>query len=123
MITKEWFIKSNEAIERQLTLEKSFSVGKLIAGHKKDIIITNKTSIGAKNVTIYGWHMKNGIPIQNINAKSHDENYSDYSHGIRLIDEICILNGVSANIRDILNNKDLHKMISDDLIEYPTYRI
>ena len=52
----------------------------LTAGHKKDIIKQRKKG----RVTIYGWHRPNGVPIQPVSSV-HDENYYDYSHGIRLV--------------------------------------
>lgn len=54
--------------------------GLLIAGHKKDIV---QQQVEGK-VTIYGWHRKNGEPIQPVYSGHHAE-YRDYSHGLRLV--------------------------------------
>ncbi len=40
------------------------AAGKLIAGHKKDVVITNRLLTMPKRVAIYGWHRPNGSPIQ-----------------------------------------------------------
>lgn len=55
---------------------------KLIAGHKKDILIPRSPEDA--RVTIYGWHRLNGKPIQPI-SRVHGASYFDYSHGIRLV--------------------------------------
>ena len=58
----------------------------LIAGIKKDVVLSNKVLDHAKpnRVAIYGWHLLEGKPIQPVYA-GHVNWYVDYSHGIRLI--------------------------------------
>ena len=63
----------------------------LIAGIKKDVVISGKIShdtfarrIGANRVAIYGWHKPDGKPIQPLYT-GHVNWYVDYSHGIRLV--------------------------------------
>ena len=58
-------------------------LGALVAGHKKDVIISNKIyGNSSRRVVIYGWHYQNGNPIQPVYS-GHAETYADYSHGIR----------------------------------------
>lgn len=52
----------------------------LIAGHKKDIVHQQRSG----RVTIYGWHMPDGNPIQPVSSV-HGSKYKDYSHGLRLV--------------------------------------
>lgn len=58
----------------------------LIAGIKKDVIITKRLNETAKphRVAIYGWHRLHGNPIQPLYT-GHVDWYVDYSHGIRLV--------------------------------------
>jgi hypothetical protein len=56
----------------------------LIAGHKKDVIVTQLLDKYPNRVAIYGWHQKSGRAIQPL-AAPHDISYEDYSHGIRFI--------------------------------------
>jgi hypothetical protein len=100
-------IYHNSFIE-QAILGRSFN---LIAGHKKDIVISAKAWSKGK-VTIYGWHKLNGKPIQPLSS-IHSESYKDYSHGTRLISRKCILNGVGMDIWDVLNG-DSHGLISNE---------
>ncbi len=58
----------------------------LIAGIKKDVVISGKINRDAKpsRVAIYGWHKRDGNPIQPLYS-GHVNWYVDYSHGIRLV--------------------------------------
>lgn len=90
------------------------TIGLLLAGHKKDIVITNQLLKYKKHVAIYGWHQKNGIPIQGLNARDHGDFYVDYSHGVRLISMNCRVNGVQMNLEDVLKSKDYGPILTGD---------
>lgn len=79
MTTLAYFRKHNEKIESQL--KGLNTCGMLIAGHKKDIV---DHPVNSTRVAIYGWHRKNGKPIQPYSTV-HGWYYKDYSHGLRLI--------------------------------------
>jgi len=74
-----YFRRHNDLIEDQLS--GMDTKGKLIAGHKKDLIRVRRNS---PKVAIYGWHRSNGKPIQPYSTV-HGSYYADYSHGLRLI--------------------------------------
>ena len=108
----------NLIIEGQRKLRKG-----LIAGIKKDIIITSQLKIHSGKVAIYGWHLLNGKPIQPLYT-GHVDWYVDYSHGARLIYQTIVVNGKKYSYRDILEDTELQKLICDeddcDLYHYPT---
>ena len=58
----------------------------LIAGIKKDVVISGKISRDARpdRVAIYGWHQMDGKPIQPLYT-GHTNRWVDYSQGIRLV--------------------------------------
>lgn len=87
--------------------------GTLVAGHKKDVIISNRIYTTANSVVIYGWHYTNGNPIQPVFA-GHGETYADYSHGIRAVADSVWLNGETVHIRQIVQHPDLHVLLSDE---------
>lgn len=99
---------------------------KSVAGHKKDIICSNK--IFDKNgnsgkVVIYGWHRNENEPIQPVYA-GHSDSYADYSHGVRFISKVAFLNGVAKNMTTILKDESLCKLISyEGIIERSYYPI
>jgi hypothetical protein len=76
MTSKEYYVDHNTAIENQIA-GREF---KLVAGHKKDIVIPLKND----KVTIYGWHYSTGRPVQPVSSV-HGAEYYDYSHGLRLV--------------------------------------
>jgi hypothetical protein len=83
----KWFHTHNDLIEDQLRNYDRF--GKLIAGHKKDIVANDNNS---SRVAIYGWHRTNGKPIQPYSTV-HARDYRDYSHGLRLVSKEAIKDG------------------------------
>ncbi len=110
-------------LEQRKSYLDEFPPGNLVAGHKKDVVISNKIYVNTppSRVAIYGWHHYDGRPIQPLYAGHHDT-WVDYSHGIRLVLETCILNGKVASIREILKSETLHSLLSDEgVIENPSY--
>jgi hypothetical protein len=87
----------------------------LIAGIKKDIIISSKIKTDTKpnRVAIYGWHKMDGHPIQPLYT-GHVDWYVDYSHGIRLVHQTIIVNGKKYNYKDVLNDGKLKKILCDE---------
>ena len=75
----------------------------LIAGIKKDIVVSNKLAAKKGAVCIFGWHRLNGQPIQTISTK-HEESYSDYSHGVRLVAPEMVLDGRTAKVQDVMRD-------------------
>ncbi|MCF7808700.1 MAG: hypothetical protein K9M49_05625 [Candidatus Marinimicrobia bacterium] len=91
----------------------SHDLGVLIAGHKKDVVLSNRIWDNLKRVVIYGWHYLNGSPIQPLYS-GHVNWYADYSHGIRPVLSKCEVNGQIMDIQDVLTDKDLYKLLSDE---------
>lgn len=87
----------------------------LIAGIKKDVVISSKINSDAKpnRVAIYGWHQLNGQPIQPLYT-GHVNWYVDYSHGIRLVYRTVLINGKAVDYIDVLKDKLLRKLLSDE---------
>jgi len=123
MTSHDTALQHNNLIDQQLK-QKNISPIELLSGHKKDIIISNKILQFPKNVVIYGWHKPDGNPIQPLNAVSHSSKYYDYSHGMRLISRLGILDGTEIDLYDLLKYKDLVGLISDEgTIPHPYYNI
>jgi len=87
----------------------------LIAGIKKDVVISGKISRSDKpnRVAIYGWHLPNGKPIQPLYT-GHVNWYADYSHGIRLVYRKIKVNGKWMDYTDVLKHPILHKLICNE---------
>jgi hypothetical protein len=101
--------------QQRQTFLPSHLLGELTAGHKKDVVISNKIhgNPPPKRVVIYGWHYPDGKPIQPM-YHGHVQTWADYSHGIRLVQDEFILNGKPAKISEILKHETLHRLFSDE---------
>jgi hypothetical protein len=119
MVTVPVFIRHNEMVKapRAAALP-SFPLGVLVAGHKKDVIISNLIRVGTRAATpspvvIYGWHMLDGAAIQPA-YNGHGDTYADYSHGIRLVHRTATVDGVPYDMARVLADPDLHVLLSDE---------
>ena len=125
MTTIQVFGQHTDSIKQQFSiLGFDRSANDIIAGHKKDIIISNKIyDPDSTNewVVIYGWHLSENIPIQPV-YNGHLAMYADYSHGVRLISKLAFINGDSIHLDDILRNPALSILLSNDgVISKPYY--
>jgi len=89
------------------------SLGSLIAGQKKDLVVTNRLWRKAGRVAIYGWHRGAGAPIQPLSTV-HGARYADYSHGVRLVSDVAYVNGQPRSIFDVLEDPRLASIVSDE---------
>lgn len=85
----------------------------LSAGQKKDVIINDALLKKADRVCIYGWHESNGVPIQGVNAVSHESTYADYSHGIRLVSRTCYVDGNEMDLEAVMRDPTLALLLCD----------
>ncbi len=107
MRSSEYYRLHNELIEKQ---RKGRRLGELVSGHKKDVVLTNRL-LGPERLAIYGWHRKNGEPIQCL-SMVHGAQYADYSHGVRLVySEVCV-DGELRSIYEVLEDKTLAPVLS-----------
>jgi hypothetical protein len=105
------FIEHNSIIEEQR--KGKSAIGGLVAGHKKDVVITNRIYERPHRVAIYGWHKLDGTPIQPLTIV-HVDWYVDYSHGIRLVKRSILVDGIPRDIRDVLKDPVLAPLLSDE---------
>ena len=105
---------SDVRIQRQ-TFMKSDTLGVLVSGNKKDVIISNLIyrSADPRRVIIYGWHDTSGKNIQPIYA-GHSENYVDYSHGIRLIQSKVYVDSIEMSASEVLGSEEIKSLLSDE---------
>ncbi len=100
-------------------------LGSLVSGNKKDVVISNLiySSSPPGRVVIYGWHDVSGKNIQPLYA-GHSDNYADYSHGIRLIQNEVYVDGDTLQVKDVLMSPKLNLLLSDEgVISAPYYPI
>ncbi|MCB0602769.1 MAG: hypothetical protein KDC28_16140 [Saprospiraceae bacterium] len=88
--------------------------GPLIAGIKKDVILSNRMAGHPDKVVIYGWHKPDGLPIQPVYS-GHADWYVDYSHGVRLMNNYVLVDGKPALLTDLLQDPVQFKLVSDEI--------
>lgn len=112
MTSNQYFVDHQRRVE-EACRSAGHTNGQLIAGHKKDIVISNRLDRNPGKVAIYGWHRSNGTPIQSLSTV-HQASYADYSHGVRLISKTVIVDGREMNIEDVLRDPVLSGLLSNE---------
>jgi hypothetical protein len=114
MTTVPVFAQHNETVrEQRMALTSSHPLGALVAGHKKDVVISARLAGVTNRIAIYGWHRTNGVPIQPL-FLGHVSWWVDYSQCIRLISQTMLVNGVEQSVADVLRDPKLCGLISDE---------
>jgi len=122
MVTVEVFRKHHAIVdEARKECSIDYPPGVLVAGHKKDVILSNRVSNKPDKVVIYGWHYPSGKAIQPLYS-GHVNWYADYSHGIRVLLNICVINGETREISEVLKDPVLYQLFSDEEGEMKTTR-
>jgi len=85
----------------------------LMAGIKKDVVLTNRLNEKANRVAIYGWHHADDTPIQPLTIV-HVNWYVDYSHGIRLVKRAMTVDDKPRDLKFLLHDPKLHPLVSDE---------
>lgn len=114
MTTIATFCTHQQMIEDQRR-RAGFAPGLLLVGTKKDIVITPE--LGRRppppRVAIYGWHYRNGAAIQPLSLV-HKATYADYSHGVRLVGNDLVVDGVATRLPQLLRHPMLAALVSDE---------
>lgn len=114
MTTAPLFSQHNTTVRQQraATLA-AHPLGTLVAGHKKDVVLTPQLADAPGKVAIYGWHRPDGTAIQPLYL-GHTANWVDYSHGIRLVRRDMTLNGAPTTIDAVLADPKTCTLLSDE---------
>jgi hypothetical protein len=118
MRSTAYYQQHNRKIAQQ-RIARDIPLGALVAGHKKDVVITNRLTRMPGRIAIYGWHHPDGIPIQPLSTV-HGAGYADYSHGIRLVSEVVLIDGKIRSIYDVLQDPQLASVLNE---EGPIYQL
>jgi len=112
MTSTEYYWTHNQLIQEQ---SRALGVrpGELVSGNKKDVVFTNLLTNHAGRVAIYGWHRAPGQPIQPLSTV-HGAGYADYSHGIRLVSGMALIDGRLRSVYDILRDASAAQVLSDE---------
>lgn len=112
MTSTAYLLHHNATIEAQRR-RRGAPAETLISGHKKDLVLTNRLTERRGRVAIYGWHRRNGRPIQPLSTV-HGAGYADYSHGVRLVSRIAYLDGKPVDLRQLLADARYAGLLSNE---------
>ncbi len=114
MVTLPVFARHNELVwgQRQALLAEH-PLGTLVAGPKKDVVLTPQLDAKPGKAAIYGWHRPNGVAIQPLYL-GHADSWVDYSHGVRLVYQTAKLDGVDKAVAELLADAKLSALLSDE---------
>lgn len=116
------FMRHDDLVRAQRQLH-GVSPGALVAGHKKDVVVTAALSANPGNVAVYGWHRPEGSPIQSLNTSMPDSRV-DYNHGIRLVHREVLIDGEKRDLEDVLRDPGLAPLLSGEgAIAQPRYSV
>lgn len=110
MRSNPYFRAHNDVIEAQLSPAPR---EQLVAGHKKDVVVTGRLLVKKNRVAIYGWHMSEEEPIQPLSTW-HRDSYSDYSHGVRLVHPKVLVSGTEWDLEELMQHPTLSLLVSEE---------
>lgn len=112
MRTTGYFLDHERRLQRQLQGQAA-AAGALVAGHKKDLVVTERLRRHPGRVAIYGWHRSDGNPIQPLSTV-HGARYADYSHGVRLVSKVAYVDGKARPLARLLEDPQLAPVLNDE---------
>lgn len=112
MMSIPYYERHDKTIQKQREASGA-QPGQLIAGHKKDVVISNRLNQHPHSVAIYGWHQLNGKNIQPLSTV-HVNTYADYSHGVRLVAPTVYVDGQAHDTTEVLANPKWAALLSDE---------
>jgi hypothetical protein len=119
MTTVRVFAQHNQLVAAQRDIKAPF---RLVAGQKKDVVVSNKLEDTSGKVAIYGWHKPDGKAIQPLYT-GHSDSWVDYSHGVRLVSRKLLVDGRETTIDAVLADRELAPLLSDEgVVSYTRYR-
>jgi len=96
METTRYIAEHDATIDSQLGSRQGF-----IAGHKKDVVLSDRLLSRPGKIAIYGWHRSAGDPIQPVSTVHHS-NYADYSQGVRWVSDKARLGDEIVSLADLV---------------------
>jgi hypothetical protein len=114
MTTVPVFQQHNELVkEQRCQVLNQHPLGALVAGHKKDVVITFRLPAAPGKLAIYGWHQGVGKPIQPLYL-GHANTWVDYSHGVRFVQRAMLVDGRKTTMEEVLADVKLAALLSDE---------
>ena len=105
-------LQHEDLVERQRR-QAAAPAGALVAGHKKDLVLSPRLWAWPDRLALYGWHRPGGTPIQPLSTV-HGARYADYSHGVRLVGLMAFVGGVARPLQELLRDARFAALLDDE---------
>jgi hypothetical protein len=112
MRSTAYYAEHNALVGEQRALGDT-PLGALVAGDKKDLVLTDRLWRFPDRVAIYGWHRGSHAPIQPLSTV-HGAGYADYSHGVRLIGAEAYVDGRPRPVMALLADPQLAPAVTGE---------
>lgn len=112
MESTDYLLRHNQTVRDQM-VRVGGKPKYLIAGQKKDLVLTKRLTAKPGRVAIYGWHRTNGRPIQPLSTV-HGSEYADYSHGVRLVSGTAYVDGKPVPLPKVMGNAELSRLVTNE---------
>lgn len=112
-MTRSEYVLTHERSIRLQETEAMVEAGAFVAGHKKDVVLTNLLALHPDRVAIYGWHYPDGRAIQPLSIV-HGAHYADYSHGSRLVSDVVEIDGRRDSVYAVLADAPRANVLSNE---------
>jgi len=120
----------------QAEMKDKISPGELVAGHKKDVVLSVSGKFRPETISFHGFYLSDAHPAEPCHYASaqrpgckerpsiyaHPEgvgHFSDYSQGVRLVHPQMEIDGVTHLVADVLKDKKLSTLIAEGPIDPP----
>jgi len=114
MTTVAQFTRHNDLIETvRRAARAQHPDGTLVAGQKKDVVLSPRLAEQPDRVAIYGWQRSDGVPIQPL-FLGHSARWVDYSHGVRLVAREVGWSGGVRQIHELMRDDRWWSLLSDE---------
>jgi hypothetical protein len=112
MATSSLYLAHSKDIDEHLA-KGACERGGLVAGPKKDLVLSARENGRAGRLAIYGWFRTDGSVIQPLSLV-HSDQYVDYTHGIRLVSNDIRVDGTPMTFKAALRDRAIGKSLSDE---------
>jgi hypothetical protein len=118
--TVEYFARHTSVIDGQRMLRR-VARDALVAGHKKDVVLSPVLGANPGKVAVYGMHQTDGTPTQRLSTVAQ-ASWVYYNHGVRLVHRRITVDGADLDIVSVLRDPRLARLLSDaGVIAEPRY--
>jgi hypothetical protein len=126
------YVEHSDAIKKRMA-DRGLRFGDLVAGHKKDVVISKGLHENRLRIAFHGFYDDAGVPTEPCKEKGtasglpgckerpslahgweSNPHFCDYAQGVRLVSDDMIVNGKSMSMRKVLLDDELSALISSE---------